>query len=135
MTTLYVYQLEYIKNLNNHLYSLENILSNPFLIQPFDGSQSRKEWLTAGTCALLNSSIWIVDNNQREIYWLTVGSNKRFLIITGFFPFRFSGIATAVGPLLCAILQNQLIWNISTSTTNKLVFDYIVSYSDKKFLL
>ena len=134
MTTLYVYQLEYIKNLNNHLYSLENILSNPFLIQPFDGSQSRKERLTAGTCALFNSSIWIVDNNQREIYWLTVGSNKRFLIITGFFPFGFTGIATAVEPLLCAILQNQLIWNISTST-NKLVFDYIVSYSDKKFLL
>ena len=81
------------------------------------------------------SSIWIVDNNHQEIYWLTVGSNKRFLIITGFFPFGFSaGIATAVGPLLCAILQNQLIWNISTST-NKLVFDYIVSYSDKKFLL
>ena len=83
-------------------------------------------------CSVLNSSIWIVDNNQREIYWLTVGSNKRFLIITGFFPFRFTGIATAVGPPLCAILQNQLIWNISTST-NKLVFDYIVSYSDKKF--
>ena len=85
-------------------------------------------------CSVLSSSIWIVDNNQQEIYWLTVGSNKRFLIITGFFPFGFSGIATAVGPLLCAILENQLIWNISTST-NKLVFDYIVSYSDKKFLL
>ena len=31
------------------------------------------------------SSIWIVDNNHQEIYWLTVGSNKWFLIITGFF--------------------------------------------------
>ena len=34
------------------------------------------------------SSIWIVDNNHQEIYWLTVGSNKWFLIITGFFLYQ-----------------------------------------------